>query len=210
MLHMQFSLATASTAPNITDIQALFLSKVPKLSDGGAAGYAFLSKDQENPLGENADPPLISGVLGFLTLQDTHDEENMLALMNPIVEEAAERYPESKVTFETQFEKYDSFLEWFDLHYDQGAAGMNMWMGSRLLDQEALTGDFEKLAAQVDRLADTTGGNTMMVFLVAGKGVQEAEPRGGGSAVLPAWRKSYAHSSKFHVRRFVIQRGRGD
>jgi hypothetical protein len=34
------------------------------------------------------------------------------------------------------------------------------------------------------------------VFLVSGKGVHQAKPRGGGNAVLPAWRTSWVHASK--------------
>ncbi|KAL2112209.1 hypothetical protein VUR80DRAFT_8269 [Thermomyces stellatus] len=194
MLHMLFSFGTASTAPNIPEIQALFLSKVPELSDGGASGYVWISNALENPEGENSELPELAGVFGLLTLQDTDDEEDMLALMNPIVEEAAERYLESNVTFGPLFEKYDSFLEWFEVYWDQSPAGQNTWMGSRLLDEEALTGNFEQLAANLERLGDTMDTMSLMVHLVAGKGVQEAEPRGGGNAVLPAWRKAYAHS----------------
>lgn len=199
MLHMLFGFGTASTAPNIPEIQALFLSKIPELSDGGASGYVWLSQAIANPEGDDAEPPLLGGVFGILALQDTDDEEDMLALMNPIAEEAAERYPESNVTFGPTFEKYDSFLEWYEVYFDQSAAGTNMWMGSRLLDKEALTGDVDKLAADLDRIAaNRTDTMSLMVHLVAGKGVQEAEPRGGENAVLPAWRRSYAHSRRFY------------
>lgn len=199
MLHMLFSFGTASTAPDIPEIQALFLSKIPDLLDAGASGYVWVSKALENPEGEDADPPLLAGVFGILALQDTDDEEDMLALMDPIAEEAAERYPASDVTFSPQFEKFDSFLDWYNVYFDQGPAGTNMWMGSRLLDEEALTGDAEKLAADLDLLMDSTEETSLMVLIVAGKGVHEAEPRGGGNAVLPAWRKSYAHARKFYT-----------
>lgn len=149
---MTFGLGAASTDPNIAGRQALFLSKVPELSDGGASGYAWLFKDFENP--DPATGPLnLGGVSGHLALQDTHDEEAMLALMNPIAEEAAEHFPASNITFGLVFEKYDSFLDWFDVHCDQSAAGMDLWIGSRLFDGEAL-GDSDKLAGDLDRMGD--------------------------------------------------------
>ena len=197
---MTFALGTDYTAPNISDIQALFLSKVPELSDGGATGYAWLSKALEAP--EGLESTMLGGAFGILALQDTHDEEDFLALMGPIAEEAKERFPESNVTFAPMFEKYDSFLDWFKVYDDQSPAGANVWMGSRLLDEEALKGDLEKLAGNLDRLGDD--GGSLMVHLVAGKGVHKAKPRGGENAVLPAWRKAYAHSRKLHPLLYFI------
>ncbi|MBE3050261.1 hypothetical protein IMZ48_48745 [Candidatus Bathyarchaeota archaeon] len=190
---MAFVLGIASTDPNVPGIQALFLSKVPELSDSGASGYVFFSKAFENP--DSAGAPMMGGLFGNLTLQDTHDEEAMLALMAPIVEEAAERFPGSNTTLFPVFEKYDSFLEWYEVTFDQSPAGTNRWTGSRLLGEEALAGDVDALAGNLDRLWDK-GVDVVVVLIVGGEGVHEAEPRGGGNAVLPAWRWAYAHFSE--------------
>ncbi|SPO00052.1 related to isoamyl alcohol oxidase [Cephalotrichum gorgonifer] len=193
MLHMIFMLGTTSTAPNITDIQALFLSKVPSLSDSGLAGYVWLAKEMVNPAGPDPGPPLLGGIFGMLTLQDTDDEKDMLNLMEPIVEEAAQRFPDSNVTFGPVIEKYGSFQDWYSVYHDNGAAGSSQWLGSRLFGEDTLTGDAGELAARLDRLEDLTG--QLMVYMVSGKGVFEAEPRGGGTAVSPAWRTSYVHNT---------------
>ena len=71
------------------------------------------------------------------------------------------------------------------------AVGLDGRLGSRLLDENALTSDVGKLRKVLQ--ASTPTGATMMDHVTGGKGVREVKPAGGGNAVLPAWRYSYVH-----------------
>ena len=73
--------------------------------------------------------------------------------------------------------------------------GADVWMGSRLFDNEALAGN-DDLAEIIERLEDVV--DELMVIMVGGKGVWKADIRGGENAVLPAWRSAYTHNSRFY------------
>ena len=64
-------------------------------------------------------------------------------------------------------------------------------VGSWLLPPETLTDD-ALIDALVKFLGDSGGG----LYMVSGKGVWDAKPRGGGDAVNPAWRKALIHAGK--------------
>ncbi|KAK3694284.1 hypothetical protein B0T22DRAFT_506654 [Podospora appendiculata] len=66
--------------------------------------------------------------------------------------------------------------------------------GSRLLGADALTRNLTLSAEAFKRFSEGTTGN---VYLVAGKGVRNATPRGGGNSVCPAWRSAYVHAKAF-------------
>lgn len=80
------------------------------------------------------------------------------------------------------------------MNYDPSPVGHENVMSSRLLDREALTGNLTKAREAYELFADWGGSN---MFIVSGKGVHDAVPRGGSNAVLPAWRDTYVHASEF-------------
>lgn len=194
LLHMTFMLATGVEDPNIPGMQALFFSHIPRLSNGGASGYTWLSR-KRNVTNVSGSQTFLGGVFGGLVLQDTHDEEIMLALMEPLTLDAAKRFPDTGIIFRPEFETYDSFLEWITVYTDEMPVGADVWMGSRLFDGEALA-DGDGLADVIERLGDVV--DELMVIMVRGKGVWRADIRGGVNAVLPAWRSAYTHNSGFH------------
>lgn len=74
------------------------------------------------------------------------------------------------------------------------AAGLDEYVGSRLLSKEAVTSNLTAAAAAYKQFSLSGLGTA---YLVSGKGVFNAKPPGGGDAVCPAWRTSYIHASKF-------------
>lgn len=137
----------------------------------------------------------MGGVFGAFVLQGTHDEEDMLALMEPLASASAKRFPESGVVFRPKFERYDSILEWISVYADEKPVGADVWMGSRLFDGKALA-DRDSLADVIEGLGDVVG--ELMVIVVGGKGAWRAEVRGGENSVLPAWGSAYTHNSGFY------------
>jgi hypothetical protein len=93
-----------------------------------------------------------------------------------------------------QTRQYDNFLDYFEVNHDQGGAGYHGYLASRLFDRQSLTGDTDALRGAISDILTTHGG--LNPFLVTGKGVQEADPRGGGNAVNPSLRNSFVHASE--------------
>lgn len=74
---------------------------------------------------------------------------------------------------------------------DSDGAGVDKVVGSRLLPAETLTDDDFR-----DALIEFVGDSGARLYMVSGKGVWDAKPRGGSDAVNPAWRKSSIHAGK--------------
>jgi hypothetical protein len=98
------------------------------------------------------------------------------------------------VQFTATQEKYSSFLKWYDVYFDQGAAGETNYIVSRLLTKDALEYDESKLSHALEQGFKPSSG--MVVHLVSGKGVRNAKPRGGSLSVNPGWRETYVHARK--------------
>lgn len=186
-----FTIGTSAAAPFKYDLLAYIISQFPSLSDAGLSGYTILSPQTPNPAGG---PDEVAGIQGVFAAQDVNDPEYILKLFKPINDTIQKRWP-GAVQFSATKEEYGSFLEWYDVYFDQGAAGVTLYLASRLLGREAL-GDEKKFRGALEESLVSAGGLT--VHLIAGKGVRDAKPRGGSAAVNPGWRKSYIHASKFN------------
>lgn len=82
---------------------------------------------------------------------------------------------------------YDAFLKYADV----STAGVDKVVGSWLLPAETLTEDTLKNA-----LITFLGVSGARLYMVSGKGVWNAKPRGGSDAVNPAWRKALIHAGQ--------------
>lgn len=110
----------------------------------------------------------------------------MLAIWEPIIAHVNATWPNTFAAAELQ--PYPSFNSWFDVFYDQSLAGYDGYVGSRLLDEKALASD------DIGESFRLSGG---AAYLVAGKGVRDAKPRGGSLSVTPTWRKAIVHAGTF-------------
>lgn len=175
-----------STSSRTTfDMVAYILSQFPSLSDSGVSGYAFYSG-----FGSNQSIPMSRGFIMSAVLPDSSTED-MRRLWEPVLAHVNATWPGFLQIIQTP--TFSSFYAWFQENYDQSEAGTNGYGGSRLLDANHLTRDLNKSAEALERFGGSAGAG---IFLVAGKGVHNAQPRGGGNAVVPAWRKAYAFASK--------------
>jgi hypothetical protein len=103
---------------------------------------------------------------------------------------------------------YPSFWDWYKDANGPLDAGSDVILGSRLLDQKALTGDGNASLVKETLKIVTAGRNPLMVYLVAGKGVRDARPRDGGNSVSPAWRRALVHAGMLCLRRLTLRRSR--
>ncbi|SPQ19540.1 17c0ff80-6478-469b-8018-7a82ef6159b7 [Thermothielavioides terrestris] len=171
----------------VLDMIAYVLSNFPSFGDQGLSGYSYFSPAITDPdLGGNT---TIGGFIMSAALRDSSPEA-MSRLWDPVLAHINATWP-GLFRAIPRPASYPSFLAWYRDHYDQSTAGADIYLGSRLLDKAALTADPAKTAAALQRWCN---GSVAEAFLVSGKGVFDARPRGGGNAVLPAWRKSYVHA----------------
>ncbi|KAK3394755.1 hypothetical protein B0H63DRAFT_499125 [Podospora didyma] len=153
--------------PYIFDMVAYVLSQFLTLGDRGMTGYSTFFSSLPNPL--NGGLTTIAG----LTMT--------AALLNSSSLEIT--------TWPGRFEilsipdAYKPFYDWYILHKDRTVAGTDGLLGSRFLGAEA----FRRFAY----------GGAGAVFMVGGKGVRGARPRGGGHVISPAWRKSSVLAETF-------------
>ncbi|KAG5662014.1 hypothetical protein KAF25_004253 [Fusarium avenaceum] len=181
---------TSSEAPFKHDLLAYVLSQFPSLADAGLSGYTALSPKTPNPDSSPGAPAEVAGIQGIFVAQDVQDPEYIHKLFKPINETLQKRWP-GMVQFTASNENYSSFLKWYDVYYDTGAAGETNYLVSRLLTKDSLEKDEKALGYAVEQGSIPSGG--MIAHLVAGKGVRDARPRGGSASVNPGWRKSYVH-----------------
>ncbi|KND86997.1 6-hydroxy-D-nicotine oxidase [Tolypocladium ophioglossoides CBS 100239] len=182
---------TAVDSPVAFDVVAYVVSQFPDLMDKGVSGYQYLVSTSPNPNPGEGEPNEVAGVMGGFMMQDAEDGAALEKLLKPLNDTIQERWPRT-VRVLQQTALYGSFLDWFNVNFDQGVAGLNLHRASRLVDREALTGDPHALAKAYKSAADAGGAVT--AYMVAGKGVRDAKPRGGGNAVNPAWRRAYIQS----------------
>jgi hypothetical protein len=173
----------------IYEATAYILSKFPSMSDQGLASYTIYFPPLPDILGGTK--KVFGGIITGGTLQNGSAEE-MHRLWDPVIAHVKRTWP-GVFDISYQPKTFSSFLAWFRENYDKSPAGSNSYVGSRLLDNAALTGNLTASADAYERFINGTIG---IAHLVSGKGVQNARPSGGGNAVLPAWRKSYVHLSK--------------
>ncbi|KAF4779936.1 FAD binding domain-containing protein [Colletotrichum scovillei] len=188
--HTAWAMLTELRSPIIPDLAAYFLSNVPALEKAGLAGYALINSHMPNPVSSPGLPPNAAGVIGISLMQDDTDREEVNRVWTSINQTVMERWP--NVTFAKITTEYPSWLDFYDKNYDMNKGGINKLLASRLLDEKPLTEDLNALAGAVKTATDNVGG--MYAFLVSGKGVHNAKPRGGGDAVHPAWRTAYIHA----------------
>lgn len=131
----------------------------------------------------------VAGMLGSYILAGSEDPQEITEIFQPIKNHIQKTWP--TMFYQPSIVTYPSFLGWYKTHYDRTPAGYNMYVGSRLLDEESPS-DLNAVTEAYKIFARTTG----TAYLVTGKGTREAKPRGGSNAINPVWRKSIIHASK--------------
>ncbi|KAF5019500.1 hypothetical protein F66182_8507 [Fusarium sp. NRRL 66182] len=191
ILSSYWTIGTDANAPFVHDMLAYAVSKFPSLADAGLSGYARMTPRIPNPTPAPGLPDEIGGIGGVFTALDVQDPSYIDKLLKPINETLQKRWP-GAVLFTATTTQYSSFLEWYKIYYDTGAAGESNYIVSRLLTKESLEDDETALRDALKAGMVPSGG--MMLHLVAGKGVRDARPRGGSISANPGWKKTYIHA----------------
>lgn len=176
-------------------------SKIPYLADSGLSGYLLATVNSPPPVPLPGLPDAVAGLMGNTITLDTHDPAEINKIFEPLNDTIQERWP-GQVSLLVLTQPFDTFMDWYAENYDDGEAGGSVYLVSRLLDKDVLTNDLGALSdALKPALLD---GGWLGAYMVAGKGVNEAEPRGGGNAVHPAWRKAYVHAGEYTIHQHTV------
>ncbi|KPM37671.1 hypothetical protein AK830_g8885 [Neonectria ditissima] len=188
---VSFMIFTVPEAPFTLDLVTWATSQIPYLSDSGLSGYLMATVNSPPPVPLPGLPDRVAGLMGRTIILDTQDTNKINAIFQPLNETVQERWP-GQVTLVVLTQPYDSFMDWYAENFDDGKAGTSVYLISRLLDKDTLTNDLDALSDALKSILLNDG--WLATYMVAGKGVHEAKPRGGGNAVHPAWRKAYIHA----------------
>jgi hypothetical protein len=190
---MSFGIETAADNPHALDMVAYMLGQFPELVDSGVSGYPIISRATANVVGNYA--TYTSGIIGKLIFLNTQNFAEISNILEPIFTHINKTWPGFE--FLVNITHFPSFYSWYEEKYDGSPVGYENVMSSRLLDGPSLMSNATATKLAFEKFSE---GGFATVYIVSGKGVWNAKPRGGRNAALPAWRKSYVHSSQFFHR----------
>jgi hypothetical protein len=190
ILSMSFGIETTADNTHAFDMVAYMLGQFPSLVDAGVSGYPIILKASPSILGNYT--VYTSGMIGKFMMVNTTNVADMVAVFQPLFNHINSTWPGS-FQIGVNITSYPSFYRWYEENYDGSPVGYENVMGSRLLDADALAANVTATKLAFEQFA---GGDLTTAYIVSGKGVWNAQPRGGSNAVLPAWRKSIVHASK--------------
>jgi len=193
LLSLEFLISMPAASNQAFDVITYFVSNFPKLADAGISGYPLILNSLPWLTPGTTTFTTIKGMIGNLIMINHKNPADMNALLDPIYKKINETWP-GLATITPTITYYPNFYAWFNDHYDKSPVGHENLVSSRLLDAEALSGNATKTRAALEKFS---AGGQATVFIVSGKGVHNAKPRGGGNSVLPAWRNVYVHASAF-------------
>ncbi|OAA56221.1 FAD-binding, type 2 [Niveomyces insectorum RCEF 264] len=188
VMAMTFYIGTEANSSTAFDMLAYVVSQFPDLADAGISGYPIVFNSVRSFI--DSSNGYVTGMVGKLLVPNTHNASALTDRIDPILQHINATWRNVYAQYNTTY--YRNFQAWYAENYDPSPTGQENLMSSRLLDREALTTD---MAALKLALAKFSAAGLATVYIVAGKAVHNARPRGGGNAVLPAWRRTYVHST---------------
>jgi hypothetical protein len=197
-MSLAFQLSTPASNPHALDAITYFVSKLPDLGDAGVSGYPIIFR---SAAAATSTVPL-SGIIGKVIMLHTRDPRRILDQLEPVVAHINATWSGGGFgwTWLADTTYFPSFGAWYEQNYDPSPVGYGSVMGSRLLDRGALAANLTATKAALDRFSSAGDGGMapglVTAYIVSGKAVWEAKPRGGSTAVNPAWRRTHVHASK--------------
>jgi hypothetical protein len=191
---LEITALMSSASENYWDMMTYLLSQYPYLSNQGISGYPYVLPEYE----------VAPGVYYALYNAKFHDHNspygasNISAVFDPIFSHIKTTWGSSLIEFVNVTTYYHTRYEAHIANHDASVAGSDTVLGSRLLDAATLTGNQTALKAALKGFTSTGPNAGSGPFLLGGRGVRDAVPRGGSDAVLPAWRTALAHVSKYY------------
>jgi hypothetical protein len=185
-----FSYNTTSDSDTFWSMNAYIHSQLPKLADAGVFCYYFIF-----PLNPLQTDDAMKGQFAGSCLAPGLTAKDLKAAVAPIESHLKSADWDDPIYTGGIPTDYPDFSSYWATQPPQDA-GFSGRLGSRILDEKALTGDIEKLKSALK--ATTPVPWNTLGHLVAGPGTHKPPNGipGGSNAVGPAWRKAYTHIGK--------------
>jgi len=185
---LTFEIGTVPDSEPLWDALVYFFSRYPSLTSQGITGYSnFAVNTSVNGTYFGG----MNGVLVLPALSSTNTSDSLIAAFNQILEHIVTMWPNTFVN-DTASATVPSFYDFWILSSGPTWAGISFELGSRLLDERALTVDLPALKAALEVFTHEAGAQSI---IVGGGKVNDIVPRGGSDAVNSAWRKTIVHLS---------------
>jgi hypothetical protein len=185
-LSLDLGITAPSSSPSFYPALSSFLSEFPYLSSLGITSY--------NTIATNTSANGTSSFLGNFMLPVLSPLNTSLSLSSallPILNNISSTYPDVSI-FSSNVTEYPIFHAWWLENNGPYYAGLELVIGSRLLSAPALS-DISAIETALKGVLSVPE-IPLNFYLLGGKGITDALPRGGSDAVNPAWRKAIVHA----------------
>lgn len=182
-----FSYNTTSGSDTFWSMVAYFHSQIPQLVESGLMGYFWVT-----PIDANERNASMTGKLYGEWLAPKLTPSRVRELLAPIEEHMKSGKWEDPVFTTSDGEEHPDYIKGFAATNDPDVAGVPVRLGSRLLNEKALSRPLPELADTLRRATDNSAGWPILGHVIAGPGTWRPKGgvAGGSNAVLPAWREA--------------------
>lgn len=188
-----FAYNTTADSDTFWSMIAYFHSQLPDLSDAGAMGYYYMTPNNSASQPDPARQGMLYGAW-LLPNKSSQETQQILGPFEQTLKNNTFGWADGILISNTSLAFPDYTKAWLALSPPQ-SVGVEVRLGSRLLDRMALKSDPEKVK-RLFKQANKYPQETILGHLIAGKGVKQVKNGipGGDNSVLPAWRRDvYVH-----------------
>lgn len=184
-----FAPLTANDSSAFMDALAIVHQNYPRLSDSGFSGYGSWSIYSPSPLIGNYSTGFIHTIAVFG--KTVAEAEELFASTAAQLQ----KYNNTSLYMTTRYLSFPTYVAYYDaLSGIVTPVGQTAALGSRFLDQKALTGNATALKAMLQTIAGTPEQATSNNIVFVGGGQVFTDASDPYSGVNPAWRQTYVHN----------------
>ncbi|KAM0720296.1 hypothetical protein Q7P37_004432 [Cladosporium fusiforme] len=175
---------TTANSDAFWSMAAYFHSEIPRLAKSGLMGYLSLV-----PFDATEQNKSMQAKLGGVWLAPNLKLQQVQALLSPMEERMRKAQWGDPIVIDGHGEERPDFAKGFSIENTPEPAGLPIRLGSRLLDESALSKPLPELK---NALKKATGEWLTLGHVIAGPGTWSPKGgvAGGSNAVSPAWRKA--------------------
>jgi hypothetical protein len=183
------------------DTTALIHSDLPRLAEGGLSGQYFILPNSSSAagarvLGSQAASLQLGPGRGIISWALNIMNQSAAAanrLVEPLLQQLKNSTWSSQISIETETQEFQDFSSYADVFDGLQVVGVDGLIGGRFLDKKALSSNKVDIKEAL-KATITPAGGIILGEMLMGKGVWDAQPRGGDNAVSKAWRSAITNT----------------
>jgi hypothetical protein len=185
VLFLETTMATATE--DFWDMDPYLISQYTYLTQTTVMGYPYIIPMY----------PVAADTYYATYYASWHGVSNISEIFDPIITHINETWGSSIIAFVNTTTSYPNRYQTSLADHDTSLAGSDSVLGSRLIDEATLLGNQTALKEALKGYISEGLTAAGTVYLLGGKVVWDAQPRGGSDTVNPAWRKALGHFGKW-------------